>query len=111
MRLQNRSENTKKYRESNKEKIAEREKTYRENNKEQIAEKKKEYREENREQIQKKEKEYREKNKERLSEKHACELCGGRYTTASKHTHIKAKKHIQAMQTFHPQSPTEPIES
>ncbi len=41
---------------------------------------------------------WREKNKEQLSEKHACELCGGRYTMRKKAQHCATKKHQHAMQ-------------
>ena len=58
--------NKKKYKENNKQKVAEWKKNYRERNKEDIAEKNKEYRDENRERLHEKAKEYREKNKEKL---------------------------------------------
>ena len=42
-------------------------------------------------------KDWREKNKEQLCEKHACELCGGRYTMRKKAQHCATKKHQHAM--------------
>ena len=89
--------NRKKYKENNKEKVAEKEKRYRERHKEEISERNKEYREEHRERIMEQRKEYREKNKEKLSEKHVCELCGGRYTTGKRSEHYRTKKHMKAM--------------
>ena len=42
-------------------------------------------------------KDWREKNKEQLCEKHACELCGGRYTMRKKAQHCATTKHQHAM--------------
>ena len=38
-------------------------------------------------------KEHYQQNKERLCEKHMCETCGGRYTTAKRAQHLKTQKH------------------
>ena len=42
-------------------------------------------------------KERYDKHKEQLCEKHACEVCGGRYTMRKKTQHCATKKHQHAM--------------
>ena len=58
----------------------------------------KKYYQENKEERQAHHKQYYERNKERYSEKHACEICGGRYTTSKRAQHCKTKKHQHATQ-------------
>ena len=41
-------------------------------------------------------------NKERLNEKHVCETCGGRYTTAKRAQHVKTKQHQDALASVSP---------
>ena len=72
IRVNRRKESQKKYRENNKEKIAERKKEYRDNNKEKIAEQGKKYRE----------------------QKVVCE-CGSEVNKDSLSRHRKSKKHLQ----------------
>ena len=76
-----RKEQSKEYRENNKEKIKEQKKEYHENNKEKSLEQMKEYYKNNKEKI-----------LEKLNEKHDCP-CGGRYTHANKTQHFKTQKH------------------
>jgi len=85
IRVNRRKETGKKYRENNKEKIAERKKNYYENNKEKIAERKKKYRETNKEKI-----------AERKKEKVVCE-CGSEVTKSCLARHRKSKKHLQSV--------------
>ena len=40
----------------------------------------------------------KEKEKEKREEKHACEICGGRYTTHTKSQHLSTKKHCKALE-------------
>ena len=65
-----RKEYLKRYREQNKEKIAERNRKYYQENKEQIAEQQREYYQENKEQIAEYQKEYYQENKEKLRNKY-----------------------------------------
>lgn len=89
-------EQSKAYRENNKEHIAEKKKKWCENNKEQIAKKDKVYRENNKEHYVKKVKEYRENNKEKIktrtSEKIKCDKCGILYGRANMARHQRSKK-------------------
>ena len=87
IRVNRRKESQKKYRENNKEKIAERTKEYRDNNKEKIAERKKEYRDNNKEKIAEQGKKYR-------KQKVVCE-CGSEVNKGSLSRHRKSKKHLQ----------------
>jgi hypothetical protein len=78
-------ESSKAYYENNKEKIQEYLHDYYENNKEKLQEYKQEYYKLN-----------REKNKEKLQTKNICDICGGKFTTHHKSTHLKSLKHIKA---------------
>ena len=55
-------------------------------------------------------KEYREKNKDKLKEqsytKFNCEICGGRFTYATKSRHEKTKKHQLSLAYTEPCTPT-----
>ena len=90
-------ERCKKYREENKEKIAEYKKDYYEENKEKIAEYKKEYRDQNKAKFAEKNKDYYEENKEKIAEykkkKATCE-CGCIVRRDGLGEHKKTKKHL-----------------
>ena len=55
------------------------------------------YYQEHKESIAQYDKDRYDKHKEQLCEKHACEVCGGRYTIRTKAQHCATKKHQHAM--------------
>ena len=58
---------------------------------------KKAFHEKNKEQIKEKLRDLYKANKEHLEQKHACEICGGSYTTDHKRHHVKTIKHMKAL--------------
>ena len=68
---------------------------------ERLREHRKQYRSENKERLNAIDKaryeDRKEDEKEKREEKHACEICGGRYSTHNKSTHLHSQRHINVL--------------
>ena len=86
------------YRETNKEKIAQRMKTYYENNKEKLSQQKKDYYEQHKETI-----------TQTKNEKITCEVCGYIFSKSVKARHEKSQRHQKAKKIIQPEEEVEPV--
>jgi hypothetical protein len=97
-----RKEQSKQYRQENRERIVERSKQYRRDNKTEISEKKKQYRQDNKTEILEKKKQYRQDNKTEISEKKKIKVtcgCGSNLRKDDLSRHCKTKKHLAYLAT------------
>jgi len=85
---------SKQYYEENVDAIKAQQKQYRDNNVDTI----KQYRDNNVDTIKQYHKQYKIDNAIRMNQKHICDKCLGKFTTANKTTHEKSKKHQQSLQ-------------